>query len=88
VPSAKRPAAQKRSPQHETDSVWSSEWRALIEAYGIPGASFTENWKRLAETIGVSSQAVWRYAKGDNVPQVAVNFIRVLAAQKGLKSPV
>jgi hypothetical protein len=82
VPSAKH------GKHSEPESVWSPEWRALIDAYGIPGASFTENWKRLADTIGVSSQAVWRYAKGDNVPPVAVNYIRVLAAQKGLKSPV
>lgn len=60
---------------------WSKEWVILIEAYGGP--------QTLAETIGVHYQSLWRYGvKGDPPPKVFVNFVRVLAATKGLKSPV
>jgi hypothetical protein len=69
-------------PKKARSEEWSKEWTALTARYGGP-RHFAE------ETLGISYQSLWRYAvRGDDVPAVVANFIRLLAAMQSLKSPV
>jgi hypothetical protein len=58
---------------------WSPEWLALFAVYGGP--------RKFSDTLGVNYQTVWRYKSGD-VPESKKLLIAMLAAHKGLKSPV
>lgn len=60
---------------------WRDEWYALLREYPTPRA--------LAEDLGVSYQTLRRWgAWGDPVPTSSQKLIRMIAASKGVTSPV
>ncbi len=82
TPSLVHRLGKRPDPTKSRSEEWPKEWADLAERYGGP--------RRFAEeVIGISYQSLWRYAlRGDAVPAVVGNFVRVLAATQSLKSPV
>jgi hypothetical protein len=68
-------------PRDIRTSEWSNEWTEFLAAYGGP--------RETAKVLGVSYQLLWRVGvRGDEASQVVTNFVRMLSAMKGLKSPL
>lgn len=62
-------------------TIWPAEWAALSTAYG--------GNVKLAEAIGVAYNTVYRWAvKGELVPVAMARLVGMLAAAKGVPSPV
>ena len=70
-----------RSSPEARSEEWPRDWKKFVEAFGGPVPT--------ADELGIHYQTLWRWGiRGDDPPEMARKFIRMLAAQKGVSSPV